>query len=418
MNTILLVDDRKDIIEGMSTIIDWHLLDCELIGSASNGRKALALIAQYHPDIVITDINMPIMDGLELIETVKEKWTDIRFIILTGYDDFAYMQKAIRYGVDEYLLKPVRVEDLQNVIRKLVDILEVERNLRRQNYLEQRQLQQGLPLMQDAFFTQLVEQPNITAEEAESQFHFLNITLPIKDLVLVGIELSKSFLQDEKLDRETLDIYYFAIENAAKELFSSHFPTASFRYATGTVNEKVYVLLSLDKRSIDDVKSTIDSLKLAMVEGFKTSLMVGHSSVFSDISGISSSFYQCNKEIEADNWLTGGATAQYIDQVKNYIHSRYHTPLSLTDVSHEIGISSAYLSSIFKEVVGMTFTNYLLDVRIEQAKELLTTRRYKVNEVARKVGYNDIRHFSELFKKKVGVNPKDYKVDRNRTQTP
>ncbi len=127
--TLLIVDDESEIRSGLRTIIPWQEYSVSLIGCASSGVEALDMIRYYEPDIVITDIQMPGMSGLDLIERVRQEQFDCSFVILSGYDDFQYAKTAIRHGVDDYLLKPVSIQELTDLVKKLKEQILAKRNL-------------------------------------------------------------------------------------------------------------------------------------------------------------------------------------------------------------------------------------------------------------------------------------------------
>ena len=126
MYKLLIVEDEAEVRYGIRNNIDWTSIGFEVMAEAGNGREALDLIENSKPDVVITDITMPIMDGLELSCILKKEYPTIRTIILTGYDDFKFAQRAIKYGVSDYLLKPVLPDDLSKLMRKIKDEIDAE----------------------------------------------------------------------------------------------------------------------------------------------------------------------------------------------------------------------------------------------------------------------------------------------------
>jgi len=119
MATLVLVEDEQIIRTGIATGVDWAVLGIGPVTEAEDGEQALALIERTHPDIIITDIRIPFIDGLELIERVKARMSDVSVVVISGYDDFRYAQRALKLGVQDYLLKPVDPEELTGVLRKI-----------------------------------------------------------------------------------------------------------------------------------------------------------------------------------------------------------------------------------------------------------------------------------------------------------
>lgn len=134
MVKLLLVEDEEKIRKGIKNVIDWEALGINIYGEASNGYEALKLVSCETPDIILTDIKMPIMDGLQLIEELKKEAPGIKSIIMSGYDDFNYIQRAIRLGVSDYLLKPSGAQEIQDTIEKVKKQLIEERE--REIYLQ------------------------------------------------------------------------------------------------------------------------------------------------------------------------------------------------------------------------------------------------------------------------------------------
>lgn len=130
MVKVFLVEDEVIVRDGIKKNIDWSGNGLEFVGEASDGELAFPMIQETKPDILITDIKMPFMDGLELSRLVKEHLPDTKIMILSGYDEFEYAKEAIGIGITEYLLKPISGAKLLEAVKKVADIIEKERNQR------------------------------------------------------------------------------------------------------------------------------------------------------------------------------------------------------------------------------------------------------------------------------------------------
>ena len=124
MLKIFLVEDETVIREGFRDKIPWEQYGFQLVGEAGDGEMALPMIRKIRPDVLITDIKMPFMDGLSLSEIVKEEFPKMKIIIISGYDDFEYARQAISVGVDQYLLKPITRTALRNVLLEMMEKIE------------------------------------------------------------------------------------------------------------------------------------------------------------------------------------------------------------------------------------------------------------------------------------------------------
>lgn len=264
MYKILLIDDETIIIEGLKKLVAWEEIECKVVGIAEDGQEGLDLVRRLKPDIVISDIQMPKLSGLEMIKKIKEKKQDVKFIILSGYREFEYAREAISLGVIHFLLKPTNLEDIKNAVLEAINILDDERT-------------------------------------------------KVKN-----------------------------IENLRKKL-------------------KKFNLLASEEV---EIKSN-------------------------------------NSEEDRVRFLTG--------QGIQYIKENYNQKLDLQTVADQLYISSWYLCKLLKKEVGNSFVELLNEVRIQEAKKLLTTTHYKVYEITEMVGYSDTPYFSKTFKKHTGVTPKQYR---------
>lgn len=189
MYRVLLVDDEPIVLETLSSIIPWDTIGCELIGTSRNGMDAYNKICDDYPDIVITDIKMPVLNGLELIEKAKKLDANIDFIILSGYDDFAFAQTAMKFGVKYYNLKPVRKEDLIAVLEKMVSELKLKEQARRSH---ERQLIDSLKLpLVKSFLFDACNSLSLTEKTIKNYIHLLGfpedgISYPVSGRILLS----------------------------------------------------------------------------------------------------------------------------------------------------------------------------------------------------------------------------------------
>lgn len=124
--SIILADDEQQILFGMKNGIDWESLGFSVVGTAQNGKEALELIEEYHPDLLISDIKMPFMDGLELSKILHDNYINTKIILFSGWDDFEYARTAISYGVSQYLMKPIDYDEMQKLLTNIHEELEKE----------------------------------------------------------------------------------------------------------------------------------------------------------------------------------------------------------------------------------------------------------------------------------------------------
>ena len=218
MLKVMLVDDEPYILQGLQVLIDWESGGFEITKLCSNGKEALKYLKENDVDLVISDIKMPEMSGLELLETVKkEKISNAEFVLLTGYDDFAYTQKAIRNGCLDYILKPVEEEELISVLRKVT-------NINKESII----LRKDREKMEDAYLARIIR------HLIRGKFNDEDIDYANKHLQLLGnmrfiyIELVHSEIEDEDSDSDEYDMsaaqkqLYNACKEVLKE-YANHF---------------------------------------------------------------------------------------------------------------------------------------------------------------------------------------------------
>ncbi len=167
---VLLVDDEEDIRVGISRKMDWSGLGFELVGEAENGRDALELAESVQPDVVLTDIKMPFMDGLELCSILTKRLPGSKFVVFSGFDDFEYAKQAVRMNVSEYILKPINAAELSAVLQKLKEQLDTERTERQNQETLRERYEESLPVLRSLFLSRLLEGRVDRTEELAARY--------------------------------------------------------------------------------------------------------------------------------------------------------------------------------------------------------------------------------------------------------
>lgn len=201
--SIILVDDEEEVRKSIIKQIDWESAGFRVVGDAENGEDGLEKIEQLEPNVVLTDIRMPFMDGLTLTEKIRQRYPSTKVVIFSGYDDFEYAQKAIKLNVTEYILKPVNVEELTSILKRiklgLDEEIEEKRNVNslRENY------RKSLPIIREQFFNDMVHR-QMSEDFIESKLREYDIPiLGAKRWIIGAINVEKS----ADADRKTISLH-------------------------------------------------------------------------------------------------------------------------------------------------------------------------------------------------------------------
>lgn len=241
MYKVLLVDDEVLIREAISENIPWKTLGFELLGTCENGREAMERIAANPPDLLLTDICMPFVDGIELAQYTYENYPDTRIVIISGYDEFEYAKKAVRYQVMEYILKPITPSELTGVLTKARESLDEARDRSKTMKNLKRAYASNLPLLRGRFLNGLLR-GSVRTEGLEEKMEELGISLPgpfYNTAIVAGDDLSP-FINRYPGIRDELAL--FSICNIAQELVRERGCGDAFQ----DMDERTAVILSAE----------------------------------------------------------------------------------------------------------------------------------------------------------------------------
>ena len=537
---VFLVEDEAIVRRGIKNNIPWEKEGFEFAGEASDGELAYPMIKKIKPDIVITDIKMPFMDGLELAALVKKTLPDTKIIILSGYNEFDYAKKAISIGVTDYQLKPISSERLLETIKRVGDIIREEQEQKKLLEEYKKENQESIEQSKAKLFNAMVENTLSTAKIVEWGNKLgMDMTASYYTVILLKVmspseentyqeslvyceEKVEEFLQKQECiyyfkrwgegwfllvrsedeeefteligglreflagvipDKEKDNIHYFGgIGNTVQRLrdvrqsfllanrvFAARFFTELNQVIT---EDALRTVQETEKESEDlkdinisnmDRKLLEDFLKVGEVEEAEPFLdtyfekigLKNHSSLifrqylmvdmffcvsrfleklgegsqeiidkFGDVEKIQAKVHSTSQMCEYTKELFKEALklrdsisqnkySRLLDEAKEYVKKNYaNNEITLNMVASHVGISPSYFSTIFRQETGKSFTEYLTEIRMEKAKELLRCTSKKTGEISFDIGYKDSHYFSYIFKKTQGVTPKEYRGDK------
>ena len=373
MYRLLVVDNVFLIRLGIKETISWNEYNIEIVGEASDGQKAYQMIKNLKPDIIITDIKLPIISGIEIIKKLKEDNYDGTVVVLSGHRDFEYAKCAFENGAFSYVLKPIDNQELVNVCLKAIDDLEQRRKTVRMYKI----IEEITPYIK----SQLV----------------YSLLIGDKDLEKINKELndfdfgdfSKGYVVIGKIDNplseelEELSFLKNKISEKLKSKCSVHVLDYSFEHSFALIIPSSEIVL-IDK-IINNVLSEFEN-------EYSDFVSIGVSPLFNDISEIADSYKKAEQVLEQKLFTSLNTVIYYDKTFKKYkksvvealeiISKRYNENLSVKIVADELLVSESYLMHVLKESLGKTFNDLLTGYRLMIAKKLILSGKYRINQVA------------------------------------
>lgn len=315
----LIVDDERTVHEQLTSLIPWDQLGWQIVGHAYDGEEARRLAEQLMPNIIVTDIRMPMMDGLGLLEWLQQSNHPAKVIVLSGYGDFNYTRTAFKRDAYDYLLKPIKEAELLSVLGRAVDELRQEHQSQSDRINEKAVLNQGLVLMHDELFMQAAVTGQLDENELHVRAEQLMIALPegrYTTIVVKILEADEHIQQRYGGDRHT---FLFAARNIIQETVGKQ--TLVFRNLQKAA--EFVVLLSHQERPIDWLPSDLDKLRSSAERYLRVRLRIGASAPKQRISKLATAYAEAVSALESmriggDEAIAiyGQATSVAANQVK------------------------------------------------------------------------------------------------------
>ncbi len=527
MYRLLIAEDEDFVREAFVRNIDWNAIGFTVM-DAPDGEIALQIAKEFRPDALLTDIRMPFIDGLELVERLRADDPNLPVVVISGHDEFEFAQRALKRGVRDYLLKPVRPHVLEKAMRDVKDALD-ERARKDEKLQKLRALyRQSIPLLQEQFLARIAEHPSKLSETAIRNT-LDELQIPLRGTAYIVCVFSASTAPDLPPSIPDAHLLDFALHNVLAEEFGTdarclrdsrgqHVAIYCKRSREQSERLFVYDCVEAVKQSaemaltvvltvgigqqVEDLaglsvsyQSAIDALSqqvllgkgriydaadyayspppltlpFGLIDDLLTAIKIEDAAavqraldeLFSEIKARNSpdlnamrlilaeviggaqkllmeadcldaqrmsQLYQAlytHDTMESLHILLAGALAEMkkalddkrkstsaalIDRACHVAAQMYtDADLSLRSVAEQVYVTPSYLSTLFKRELGTSFVEYITKLRMEKAKELLSTGEHKTYEVAALIGYSDPQYFSSRFKRYTGETPTTFR---------
>lgn len=388
---ILIVDDEVHIREGLRRTIEAAFPQVR-VWTEDSAEAALERLEEVPAEIVLADIMMGGMSGLDMIAAGKERFRGIRWIILSAHSDFGFAQEALRQGAADYLLKPIGKAKLVELLTRLQDQIARERT----ELTSREMLSRNLRLLREAAFQRLAEGLDVGAFDVSS----LAERYPVFRLAMIVLEPGN----DEALS-------HFIVENVLTDLIEAR----GRGFVFSLDRQTVLGLISEDGDGgsddrIREIRETLERC-LKRTFGLKVSRLLRD---FRDLPEAFKEMKVARPQGNGEAARKDGNPSGIVAIAIQYIHAHYQEELSLEKVAAAVFMNAAYFSQLFKQKTGHGYKEYVIQLRMEKAAELLKETSLKVSEVADRVGYQDVRHFTQVFRKTHHTTPTEYRQENQR----
>ncbi len=404
--TVIVADDEDELREAVCSMIPWEECGFCLVGSASNGLDALQLVEQLEPDLLLTDIRMPFISGIELARQVREVRPATNIAFLSGYDDFEYAKQAIQYNIISYMLKPLTLEGLRAELRVIRQKIDAQFAMFRQNTLAAEGQELRASMLTSLVLDEYTEPGwEATAESYARQCGLLRdpedrpcYTVMVSTLLEEdgGNGTGPAFVAsvDRLASKYLRSVSFFSGGKVISVLLGNSSDFEEYLHiladeipqmADRVLGKRCRIGVSRWTRSLGTLHSAYREAMEALRQGDRTE---GGAQFISDLApAVKGGELLCRRALEA------------LDQ--HYMEAN----LSLVSLSGMLDVSPNHLSACIKKYTGETFINILIHKRMDAARELLMDGSLKVQEIAQRCGYTDQHYFSYCFKKYCGESP-------------
>ena len=388
---LIVIDDEALVLEQFNKFKIWNELNFELAGCFDNVEEAIDFLYCNHIDLAICDIKMPEFDGIFFAKYCAEHFKNLSVIFLSAFADFSHAASALKYGVKDYILKPITTEKLKEALTSVSNDLEKRRKNRHIEKIE-------AITLKNLFYS--IIDSNITDENLELLLQRNSFDTVNTPCMVFNIELYDTEKYISEVWKYGTERFYNAIS------FICNQSTTSFVVCSIRRDSNTFICLCISKSGhTNDFNNCIDTI----------SSTLGTFVNLNFTAAINTCFASINQLCKSRHDLFGNKTAniqdqQLLDRINKYIDDNYaNTNLNRDTVASEVGLNKTYFSVFFKQKTGQNFVDKLNATRIEKSKPYVLDKNIKISTIYKNVGYKDSKYFIKMFKKVTGKTPTEYR---------
>lgn len=410
MHKLVIIDDEVLIAEGLARSVPWEEVGCKVVGTATDGEEGWALIERLEPDIVISDIVMPRMDGLKLARRLAESYPETRLILISAYRDFSFAQQAIRFSAVDYVLKPIEPKRLLDAAASAATAIESERDESRRIRHMERTMAAAKPIVSASLLFQIARSGPSHLSEIDQ--HLIS-SLPEPNGVIIRTRL---FPMPDGLSE---DLHIEAQRCFVNYCLQEELPLIRGNSETGMV---FISLAGADDLTFAEIKQIVDQACRHVGREMNLICAAVVSQPFHDYVGLQRQYQQTEHLLEpslltdSSGLIEAEAQEVYLGQDaasrlmvaidQNDMRQDY----SLKEMAGALHMSTSALSRLFKQKTGHNFIEVLTRRRVAEAERLLTDTGHSIREIADQSGFGDARYFSQVFKRRTGLTPSEFRA--------
>ena len=421
MYRLLIVDDEPLVQIGLKSMLTGNFENIETVGTAPNGAEALEMIGALRPDIVITDIKMPRMSGLELLKESQRLYGQIPvFIILTAYEEFDLARQALSGQAVDYLVKiELNKENLKEALKRAQARIDEHTRLLKEN----RPAPTSLDEFRQKFMLRLFNRQIPDLATLRKQASDLQLSFDYDRYIIVYGQIAGEASQEQKTqDGQKALILYSSCLNMTREIVERYIPCYA---VSNDIRHFTLIFCFNSSQAVADImgqiQEAIENARSMIMNYFNVSLRFGIGTAVNDPLDIATSWEEASTAAEQTDasapvrlfsHIVGAnrrsGKDKLIASIQDYINENLGGKLQLNEVAEVFGLSPAYLSVIFKKNTEIGFSEYVYTRKIEKAKQMLLSGDMKIYEVADALGFESAFYFSKVFKKVDGHSPREY----------